>query len=65
MTHQELQEYLQAQVSEIRKHQWIESERQQREVKFDQAAMDWISRYGAEFHNFWFSRRRERELAVR
>lgn|GEM_PF-1839242 len=31
---------------EIRKHQWIESEKQKREIGFATAAVDWIKKYG-------------------
>ena len=31
---------------EIRKHKWIESEKQGREVGFATAALDWVKRYG-------------------
>ncbi len=32
---------------EIRKHKWIESEKQGREIGFATAAVDWVKRYGA------------------
>ena len=57
MTHRELRDYLNAQVDEIRKHQWIESERVRAEIKFEQAAFDWITRYGHLFHDYWFNER--------
>lgn len=31
---------------EIRKHQWIESEKQKREIGFATAAVDWVKKYG-------------------
>lgn len=40
---------------EIRKHKWIESQKQQREVGFATAAVDWIKRYGDEFKTFRFA----------
>ncbi|MFH1458059.1 MAG: PilZ domain-containing protein [Candidatus Omnitrophota bacterium] len=33
-------------ISEIRKHQWIESEKAGREIGFGTAALDWITKYG-------------------
>lgn len=33
-------------ISEIRKHQWIESEKAGREIGFGTAAIDWISKFG-------------------
>ena len=34
---------------EIRKHKWLESEKQNREIGFATATMDWIKRYGEEW----------------
>lgn len=33
-------------LSEIRKHQWIESEKSGKEIGFGTAAIDWITKYG-------------------
>ena len=33
-------------VSEIRKHKWIESQKQKKDIGFGAAALDWIQKYG-------------------
>lgn len=37
-------------IHEIRKHKWIESEKQGREIGFATAAVDWIKKYGQKWH---------------
>jgi len=44
-------------ISEIRKHQWIESEKQGREIGFATAALDWFRRYGPA----WLKHRLDRQ----
>jgi len=36
-------------LAEIRKHQWIESQKQNRPIGFASAAVDWITRFGEEW----------------
>ncbi|MCF7908547.1 MAG: hypothetical protein K9L86_06745 [Candidatus Omnitrophica bacterium] len=36
-------------LEEIRKHKWIESQKQNQEVSFATAALDWINNYGAQW----------------
>lgn len=36
-------------MAEIRKHKWIESQKQDEEIGFATAALDWIERYGQEW----------------
>jgi len=52
---------------EIRKHKWLESQKQRCEIGFATAAVDWIKKYGDEFKNFrlasrnpgkWFEEKR-------
>jgi hypothetical protein len=40
-------------IQEIRKHKWIESEKQGNEIGFATAAVDWINKYG----NLWLQYR--------
>jgi hypothetical protein len=54
MTRDELKVYLEAQVEEIQKYKWIESERRHRDIGFDRAAMEWISLYSDNFRHQWF-----------
>jgi len=37
-------------LTEIRKHKWIESQKAGREIGFVTAALDWIKKYGHEWH---------------
>ncbi|OGX33758.1 MAG: hypothetical protein A2787_07845 [Omnitrophica WOR_2 bacterium RIFCSPHIGHO2_01_FULL_48_9] len=39
-------------VLEIRKHQWIESQKQSQELGFATAAVDWINKYGQAWKQF-------------
>ena len=36
-------------LAEIRKHQWIESQKENREIGFASAAVDWITLFGEEW----------------
>jgi len=38
-------------VNQIRKHQWIESEKSGKELGFASAAVDWINKYGEKWLN--------------
>jgi len=38
-------------IAEIRKHQWIESEKAGREIGFGSAAIDWVSKYGQQWES--------------
>ena len=38
---------------EIRKHQWIESEKQGKEIGFPTAALDWINKHGQSWKDFY------------
>ena len=39
-------------LEEIRKHKWIESEKQKKEIGFATAAVDWIKKYGDDWRQF-------------
>ena len=54
MNREELKAYLDAQVQEIQKYKWIESERHRSDIGFERAAFEWISFYGDHFRQFWF-----------
>ncbi|MCL5271012.1 MAG: hypothetical protein M1457_10815 [bacterium] len=55
MNRQELKTYLDAQVQEIQKYKWIESEKEHRDIGFNRAALEWIGRYSDDFRHYWFS----------
>ena len=42
-------------LAEIRKHKWIESEKEGQEIGFATAALDWIKRFGQAWINFRLS----------
>jgi len=50
---EELREYNLAQIEEIKKHKWIESEKAGHDIGEFQAAVDWVSRYAGEFKGVW------------
>lgn len=39
-------------LEEIRKHKWIESEKNGRDIGFATAALDWIHKYGKEWRKY-------------
>ena len=41
-------------LEEIRKHKWIESEKQKKEIGFATAAVDWVKKYGQDWKAFRF-----------
>jgi len=53
MNEQQLLSYNQAQIKEIRKYQWIESEKAGFDIGEKNAAMEWIFKYSKEFRNFY------------
>lgn len=57
MNREELKIYLDAQVQEIQKYKWIESERHRHDIGFDRAALEWISLYSDSFRQYWFMRK--------
>ena len=57
MNREELRAYLEAQIAEINKYKWLESERQKCDIGFERAAFEWIHQYGEAFRQGWFSNR--------
>ena len=53
MDRKELKAYLDAQVEEIQKYKWIESERRNFDIGFARAADEWIHQYSALFRQHW------------
>lgn len=53
----QLKVYLDAQVEEILKYKWIESERHRNDIGFHRAAMEWSERYGSTFRKYWMRHR--------
>ena len=48
--------YFEAQIIEIHKHQWLESEKVGHDIGENVAAADWISKYAESFRAFWNNR---------
>lgn len=61
MNREELKIYLDAQVQEIQKYKWIESERQRRDIGFERAALEWINLYSDSFRHYWFVRKSQEQ----
>ena len=57
LSHEQLKVYLDAQVEEILKYKWIESERHCNDIGFHRAAMEWSDRYGSTFRQYWLTQR--------
>jgi len=49
MNEDELRSYNKAQIDEILRYKWIESEKQGRDIGEMRAATEWISKYSADF----------------
>lgn len=49
MTEDELRMYNKAQIDEILRYKWIESEKQGRDIGEMRAAAEWISKYSVDF----------------
>lgn len=52
MDKEEFSEYTNAQLDEIRKHKWIESERAGRDLG-QECCLEWIRLYAADFRKWW------------
>lgn len=63
MNREELKNYLNAQLREIEKYKWIQSERENHDIGFQRAAFEWIAFYGAQFHQQWESSNTQRQVA--
>ena len=48
----DLKEYSIAQVEEIRKYRWIESERAGRDLG-EQCCLEWVKKYAKDFREYW------------
>lgn len=53
MTHDQLNDYLQAQVGEIIEFMRAESERRGQELSLEEAALEWCERYSEDFRVQW------------
>lgn len=54
VSHSELKDYLHAEIEEILKYKWLESERRNHDIGFETAAMEWSERYGDLFRDaYW------------
>lgn len=56
MNREELKTYLDAQVQEIQKYKWLESERRRHDIGFERAALEWINLYSDSFRHYWFGK---------
>ncbi len=56
MTEKDLKTFLLAQIDEINRYKWIESEKRSFDIGFQQAAKEWISQYSSTFKDYWVGR---------
>ncbi len=56
MNEHDLKKYLAAQIEEINKYKWIESEKRDCDIGFQSAAFEWISKYSESFRTHWCSK---------
>lgn len=54
MNSKELKMYNLAQIEEIKKYKWIESQRRCCDIDENRAALEWISKYAETFREQWF-----------
>ncbi len=57
MEEKELKKFLLAQIEEINRYKWLESEKRCYDIGFQQAAIEWISQHSATFKENWVSRK--------
>ena len=53
MDREQLRTYLEAQLAEINRYKWLESEREHCDIGFERAAFEWIYQYGEAFRQGW------------
>ena len=53
MNEKDLKKFLLAQIDEINRYKWIESEKRSCDIGFQQAAFEWISVYSSTFKQHW------------
>ena len=53
MNREELCRYNEAQREQIMIYKWIESEKKKNDIGYNNAAREWISKYGHQFRNWW------------
>lgn len=53
MNEKELRIFLMAQIEEINRYKWIESEKRCQDIGFQQAAFEWIGKHSARFKDNW------------
>ncbi|HOK39516.1 MAG TPA: hypothetical protein PLD27_00555 [bacterium] len=46
--------YIEAQINEIEKYKWIESEKHGYDIGRNRAAYEWITKYSKSFRDYWF-----------
>ena len=56
MNEHDLRKYLAAQIEEINKYKWIESEKRDYDIGFQSAAFEWISKYSESFRIHWHTK---------
>ncbi len=54
MNSEDLKAFNNAQIGEIKKYKWIRSEEANHDVGENNAALEWIGKYGKTFHDYWF-----------
>lgn len=53
MNHNSLKKYINDQIQEILRYKWIESEKECYDIGENRAAIEWISKFGASYRNYW------------
>lgn len=65
MDERELKLFLMAQIEEINRYKWIESEKRCHDIGFQQAAKEWIGQYSAHFKDSWLLLAKKRAATKR
>lgn len=55
MNKEAFKNYIEAQINEIEKHKWLESQKAGYDIGRNIAAYDWIKKYSKSFRDYWLN----------
>jgi hypothetical protein len=51
-----LRKYVDAQMQEIDRYKWLESEKEHQDIGKERAIFEWVAKFGKTFHDWWFGK---------